>query len=242
VTDRYSLGLTERDRVNHAFGGGLPTGSVVYLEGPDGAGKSAFTQRFAYGFASEGTTTSYVSTELSASTFVDQMHSLSYDVVDHLLFDRLLFLHADVDTGGEASPRRLLDRLMEPGPLWSADVVVVDGLDALLRNDPRYEAASERGDEDDVVQSFVSYLRSVTATGRTVVVTVNPDPLTERATRPLRDAARVFLQLETNTVGQEIRRKAVVRRFGEMGAPVDDAIGYSVQQGRGITIESRTIA
>lgn len=242
MTDRYSLGLTERDRLNHAFGGGLPAGSIVYLEGTDGAGKSVFAQRFAYGFASEGTTTSYVSTELTASSFVDQMHSLSYDVVDHLLFDRLLFLHADVDTTGEADPRRLLDRLERPGSLWQAEVVVVDGLDAILRNDPTYERAREQGEEDRVVQSFVSYLRSVTATGRTVVVTLNPDPVSERAVRPLRDAARVFLQLESQTVGQEIRRKAVVRRFGEMAAPVDDAIGYSVQQGRGITVESRTIA
>jgi flagellar protein FlaH len=242
VTDRYSLGLSERDRLNHAFGGGLPAGSIVYLEGADGAGKSVFAQRFAYGFASEGTTTSYVSTELTASSFVDQMHSLSYDVVDHLLFDRLLFLHADVDTTGEADPRRLLERLERPGSLWQAEVVVIDGLDAILRNDPTYERAREQGEEDRVVQSFVSYLRSVTATGRTVVVTLNSDPVSERAVRPLRDAARVFLQLESQTVGQEIRRKAVVRRFGEMAAPVDDAIGYSVQQGRGITVESRTIA
>jgi flagellar protein FlaH len=34
----------------------------------------------------------------------------------------------------------------------------------------------------------------------------------------------------------------VVRRFAGMASPVDDTIGFSVEQGRGITIESRTIA
>ncbi len=241
MSTHYSLGLETRDRVNQAFGGGLPAGHVVLIEGADGGGKSALVQRFAYGMASEGTHTTYVSTELSSAGFIDQMHSLSYDVVDLLLTERLLFLQADVDTSGE-TPRELLSRLCRPGVLWRADVVIVDGLDALLRNDPTFGEATDAEEEDHVIQSFVSFLRTATNAGKTVVLTVNPEPVTERALRPLRDAAGVLLQLESSAVGNEIRRKALVRRFVEMANPVDDTIGFSVQQGRGITIESRTVA
>lgn len=235
----YSLGLGERDRVDHAFGGGLPEASVALLEGPDGAGKSVLTQRMAYGMAEEGTPVAVVSTELTAREYIEQMNSLSYDVVRHLLAERIAFFHADVDTAGE---RELLARLAAPSPLWNADVVIVDGFDAILRNDPAFDAVAERGDEDHAMQEFVSFLRRATATDRTVVLTVNPAAVTERALRPLRDVADVYLQLETKTVGQEIRNQAVVRRFAGMKEPVDDTIGFAVQQGRGIVIESRTVA
>lgn len=243
----YSLGLTERDRVDHAFGGGLPAGSVVLLEGSDGAGKSVLTQRMAYGFAEQRTPVSVVSTELTAGDYIEQMHSLSYDVVDHLLYDRLVFFHADVDThvqigSRQRGTRTLLSRLFAPSPIWDGAVTIVDGFDALLRNDPRFDAVTRHEEEDHAMQRLVSALRQRTAGDRTVVLTVNPETVSSRALQPLRDAADVYLRLETSTVGQTIRNRAVVRRFAGMKNPVDDTIGFAVQQGRGVVIESRTVA
>ena len=243
----YSLGLDDRDRVNQAFGGGFPAGRLVLVEGADGAGKSVLSQRFAYGMVTEGACVTYVSTESSAAGFVDQMASLAYDVVDHLLDERLLFLSADLDThdtgDGETVPRRhLLSRLTDAPTPWRADVVFVDGFDSLLRNDPAFDATAAAGDEDHAVQSFLSFLDRVLAGGRSVVLTVNPEGTTDRALRPLRNAAGVYLDLQTKTVGQEIRSAAVVRRFSDMREPVDDTVGFAVQQGRGVVIQSRTVA
>jgi flagellar protein FlaH len=66
--------------------------------------------------------------------------------------------------------------------------------------------------------------------------------VTDRALRPLRDAAGVYIELQTTVVGQEIRKQGLVRRFAGMRRPVDDTISFSVQQGRGIVVESRTVA
>ena len=38
-----------RDELERSIGGGLPTSSLVLIEGPDGAGKSIVSQRFCYG-------------------------------------------------------------------------------------------------------------------------------------------------------------------------------------------------
>jgi flagellar protein FlaH len=240
----YSLGLGERDRVDHAFGGGLPRGSVTLVEGADGAGKSVLTQRMAYGMASEGTAVSVVSTEQTASEYVDQMHSLSYDVVRHLLEERIAFFHVDVDTHAHDGDRarRLLERFTRPSVIWRGDVVIVDGFGALLRNDPEFDSIAATGDEDHLVQGLVRFLRRMTATDRAVVLTLNPALLSERALRPLRETVDVYLTIEQTTVGQEIRRKAVVNRFTGMKNPVDDTIGFNVQQGRGLVIVSRTVA
>ncbi|QSX00282.1 ATPase domain-containing protein [Haloterrigena alkaliphila] len=242
MTDYHSIGLTGRDRVNTAIGGGFPEGSVVLIEGEDGAGKSALSQRFSYGMASEGAYVTYISTELESWEFVQQMASLSYDVVDLLLDEQLLFLHANVDTHDEGKKRQLLSRFASAETLWKADVVFVDTLSGLLRNDPNYEAVIADGNEDHVIQRLVTFLRHVTMQDKTVVMTVDPTSVADDALRPLRNVADVYFQIETNTVGQEIRRKILVRRFQNMKTPVDDSIGFSVQQGRGISIVSRTVA
>ncbi|MFB1063847.1 ATPase domain-containing protein [Natrinema sp. H-ect4] len=242
MTDYYSIGLTDQDRVNTAIGGGIPAGSIMLIEGQDGAGKSALSQRFSYGIASEDAYVTYISTELESWEFVQQMHSLSYDVVDLLLDEQLLFLHANIDTHDEGQERQLLARLASAETLWKADVVFVDTLSALLRNDPNYEGVIEAGDEDHVIQRLVTFLRQMTMKDKSVVLTVDPTSVRDDALRPLRNVADIYFQIETNTVGQEIRRKVLVRRFQNMKSPVDDSIGFSVQQGRGISIVSRTVA
>ena len=242
MTDHYSLGLEGRDRVDNAFGGGIPAGAIVLLEGEDGAGKSSICQRFTYGMVEEETYVTYISTELESWEFVEQMHSLSYDVVTHLLGERLLFLSADIDTHDTGEERKLLSRFVQAKTLWRADVVYVDSLSGLLRNDPNYEAVSETGDEDRVIQRLLTFLKQVTQQDKTVVLTVDPTSVSDEALRPLRNVADVFFQIETSTVGQEIRRQLMVRRFQNMKHPVDDAIGFNVQQGRGVSIVSRTVA
>lgn len=240
--NHYSIGLADKDRVNNAFGGGFPEGSIVLLEGTDGAGKSVIAQRCAYGMVSEGTAVAYVSTELRAPEFVEQMHSLSYDVVRPLLDDRLLFLHAPVAMRGSEDDRDLLGRLFGADTMWQADVVFVDSFGAILRNDPSFDDAAADGDGDHAMERIVRSFKRAVASGRMVFLTIDPTGLDETALGPLRSIADVYLTIETSTVGQDVRRSMVVRRFAGMASPVDDTIGFSVEQGRGITIESRTIA
>ncbi|WP_435361469.1 ATPase domain-containing protein [Haloarchaeobius sp. DFWS5] len=238
----FSLGLTDADRVNHAFGGGIPEGSIVLIEGVDGAGKSVLSQRMTYGMASEDAYVSYVSTELAASEFIKQMHSLSYDIVDPLLTGKVLFLNVDVDTHRGEEQRELLSQLTKPSLLWQGDVVVVDAFSAFLRNDPTFDAITSEGDEDHKMETVLTFLQQMTQQGKSVVLTVDPEAVTEKALMPIRSVADVFLQIETKTVGQDTRRTIRVRRYANMRDPVDDAIGFNVQQGRGMTIVNRTVA
>jgi flagellar protein FlaH len=161
-------------------------------------------------------------------------------VVDALLEDRLLFLHAEVGAGD--GRRELASPLLSPGDHWGADVVVVDSFGALLRNDAWFGTHTEAGAGSRAMESVVRTLGQATATGTTVVLTVTDGDLGTDVLRPLRQGAEVYLELATEAVGQEIRRNVRVRRFAGMGAQVDDVIGFTVQQGRGMIIQSRTVA
>jgi len=249
TTNLFSLGLDEHDRLNKELGGGVPPGSIVLVEGDYGAGKSALSQRLTYGFCEENHSVTYLSTELTVSGFIDQMHSLSYGMVDHLLDERVLFLHADFDTDttlldndSDGSRKKLLKRLMEAETMWQTDVVIIDTFDAILRNDPRFEALVRQNEERQAALEIISFFRDVISKGKVIVLTVDPSTVDEDAIGPFRAIADVYLQLQMVEVGNDVRRNIAVKRFAGMGEQVGDTIGFSVRSGTGIVIESRSVA
>ena len=247
----YSLGLEERDRLNKELGGGIPQGSIVLVEGDYGAGKSALSQRISYGLCEQDVAVTLLSTELTVRGFIDQMYSLDYGVEEHLLDERLLFLHADVDTGGNAlrgsaedqtDRKKLLKRLMEADAMWDAEVVVIDTFDAILRNDPNFEALVRQNEERQAALEIISFFRDIVTQGKVIVLTVDPSTVDEEAIGPFRSIADVFLELQMAEVGNDVRRSIQVRRFAGMGEQVGDSVGFSVRSGTGIVIESRSVA
>ena len=249
-TDLFSIGLGARDRLNKELGGGLPPGSIVLIEGDYGAGKSAMSQRFTYGLCEEGHNVTMLSTELTVGSFLEQMNSLNYDMVDHMLDENVLFLHADIgdskstfsDDGDDGDRMDLLKRLMEAEVMWQSDVIVIDTFDAILRNDPKFEALVRENEERQAALEIISYFRDVISDGKVIVLTVDPTTLDEEAIGPFRSIADVFLELEMVEVGNDVRRQISVLRFAGMGEQVGDTIGYSVRSGTGIVIESRSVA
>jgi flagellar protein FlaH len=247
--DLFSIGLKERDRLDKELGGGLPPGSIVLIEGDYGAGKSAISQRFTYGLCEEGHTVTMLSTELTVGSYLEQMNSLGYDMVDHMLDENVLFLHADIGDsnnfsgdGGDDDRKELLRRLMEAEVMWDSDVIIIDTFDAILRNDPKFEALVRENEERQAALEIISFFRDVISQGKVIALTVDPTTLDEEALGPFRSIADVFLELEMVEVGNDVRRQISVMRFAGMGEQVGDTIGYSVRSGTGIVIESRSVA
>lgn len=242
-----SLGLDDHDRLNEELGGGIPPGSIVLIEGDYGAGKSAMSQRFTYGMCQTDRTVTYLSTELTVQGFLEQMNSLSYDIVSELLHEQLLFLNAKLDSGGafseaEGGRKELLTRLMGADRMWDADAIILDTFDAILRNDPTFESLVRQNEERQAALEIISFFRDMISTGRVIILTVDPSTLDEEALGPFRAIADVYLNLEMIEVGSEVRRQISVKRFAGMGDQVGDTIGYSVRSGTGIVIESRSVA
>jgi len=248
-TNQYSLGLKDHDRLEKELGGGIPKGSIVLIEGDYGAGKSVLSQRFTYGMTQEGVVTTLVSTELGVRGFLDQMHSLTYDVVKPLLDEQILFIPAEIDasgalTGGDEDDERkqLLRRMMEAETMWDADAIIIDTFDAILRNDPKFEALVRQNEERQAALEIISFFRDLTTKGKTIVLTVDPSTVDDEAIGPFRSIADVYLQLEMVEVGNDVRRNIFVKRFAGMGEQVGDRVGFSVRSGIGIVIESRSVA
>ncbi|WP_318569783.1 ATPase domain-containing protein [Salinigranum marinum] len=244
---QFPIGLDGHDRLKQELGGGIPRGAIVLIEGDYGAGKSVISQRLSYGFTDEDITVTFISTELSVRGFLDQMHSLEYNMVRPLLNEEILYIHAELDSGGalsgqERDRKELLRRLMEAEEVWNGDVIIVDTFDAILRNDPQFEALVRQNEERQAALEIISFFREVTSQGKTVILTVDPTTVDEETMGPFRSIADVFIELEMVEVGNDVRRNIFVKRFAGMGEQVGDRIGFSVRSGIGIVIESRSVA
>lgn len=239
----YSLGLAGHDQVNRAFGGGLPKGSIVLVEGSYGTGKSTLAGRFAHGLCESGHDVSYLSTEQPVGRFVDQMQTLSYDVTGALLARDLLFMFGDlaaIDARTEEPPP-LLSRLTATERMWKNDVVVLDTFGDILRYDPTFELLAETHDRRRAAQRVLSFFRRVTARGCTVVLTADTVGLPDEALQPFRSVADVVLRLTQTGGGSAGRRTIEVDRFRGAGQVVDDRIGFAIRPGIGIVIQNRRV-
>ena len=81
-----------RDDFGRKLGGALARGSLTIVQGAEGAGKSVFGERMAFGLLENKQTVSYVSTDYSTRDFIKIMRSLDYGVVKYLLNKQLLFM------------------------------------------------------------------------------------------------------------------------------------------------------
>ena len=192
--------------------------------------------------------TTLVSTELGVKGFLDQMNSLAYDMVKPLINEEVLFIPAEIDaagtlSGGDDDERKeLLKRMMGAETMWDADVIIIDTFDAILRNDPKFEALVRENEERQAALEIISFFRDLTTKGKTIVLTVDPSTVDEEAIGPFRSIADVYLELEMVEVGNDVRRNIFVKRFAGMGQQVGDTVGFSVRSGIGIVIESRSVA
>ena len=237
----YSLGLAGEDRVNRAFGGGLPTGSLVVVEGRHGAGKSTLAGRFAYGLCEQSHTVTYLSTEREFTRFLSQMRSLSYNVQKSVLRRELLYLFGDLTAAETDEQPALLSRLQAAQQLWANDVVIFDTFSDILLYDPTVESLVSADDHRRAVQRLLSFFRQIMATGTTIVLLVSPSGLPTETMEPLRAVGDVLLEMTADNTGGQQYRWINVRRFAGMGQQVADRIAFSIRPGTGIVIENRTV-
>lgn len=206
------------------------------IEGEYGAGKSALAQRFAYGFCECGYPVAYMTAELDLEDFLKQMDSLNYNVEDHILDLRLLFLGVSMESG-----RNYTKRLMEAERMWQGDITIIDSFDQLLRNDARFETLSRKNEEEKIAHELISHFRNTIHTGRSIILLADQTNLSEEALSPFKSVADIYLKLEMHDVGGQTRRLMNVKRFAGQGKQVGDSIGYTVRSNTGIVMEARGV-
>lgn len=234
--DLLPLGMNDKDRVADSLGGGLPNRSIVLIEGESGTGKSVWCQRMAKGVCTEGYKVSYVSAEEDAVSFIDQMSSLSYAIYRDVLRQNLLFVKSE--TTVENDTTCLIDQITESEILTRSDLIILDNFGRIIKSD------RENGflDDTESIEDFQKDMNSTISEGKTIVISINPDFVSEDTLNLFRNFATVQIHLKREVIGDDTSSKAHIRQYKNMKDRVDDVINFNIKSGRGISIESRTIA
>lgn len=230
------LGMKDKDNVASSLGGGIPNRSIVLIEGESGAGKSVWCQRIAKGVCVEDYKVSYVSAEEDAVSFIDQMSSLSYDIYRDMLRQNLLFLKCE--TKVENNNNRLLGKIMSSDILTRPDLIILDNFGRMVKSDIENGFLDDKGS----LEKFQKDMNSAVSDGQTIVISINPEFVSENILNLLRNFATVQIHLQREIIGDDTSRRANIRQYKNMKDRVDEIINFDIKSGRGISIRSRTIA
>ncbi len=218
----------DRDALGRSIGGGLPMNSLVLIEGRDGAGKSIFAQRLVYGLLTQNTSVTYLSTELNTMGFVEQMASLDYNVTDHILFEKLLFLPMFPYLGEMKLSKNFVKNLMGAKEIFEKDVIVFDTFSFLLmQNDLDMESNLQ----------LIKFLKKLNSMGKTIIFCVDTDHIDTKFTTIMRSISDLTFRVEVKTFAGEPIKVIFIDRFKRPGDKTMAAVPFKVEPGKGFAIE-----
>jgi flagellar protein FlaH len=220
--DLYSIYL-ERDELAEKLGGGIPKGSIVFIEGEEGSGRSVLCQRLGFGVLKNGHSLTYISTEMTVKDFIDQMYSLDYLITNHLSTGKLMFIPVYPIIGNPRPKGDFLHKLTTSHQLYRNDVIVIDSFSSLVDAD----------DSTDLL-AFMSFLKKMANQNKTIILTAEKG---KRGLDPLRLASDLYIDLNMKVGGDGIKRMIQVKRYIRARDRVDEMVGFRIEPGIGLVIE-----
>ncbi len=217
-----------RDDLGRKLGSALTRGSLTIVQGSEGAGKSVFAERVAYGMLSNNVRVSYVSTDYSTRDYIKIMNSLDYGVVKYLLNKQLLFIPVFPTTAKISPKDNLLDRLLHSKELFDNDIVIVDSLNRIV--------SAKKMSENDLFD-FVSFVKRLAGIEKSLLVTFDPLGFPPQLKEMLEEIADNFVVLDVKSVQGDLKNVAMVKRWTKSEVEVTKVISYRVEPKIGLIID-----
>ena len=218
-----------RDELGRSMGGGLPSSSLILLEGNEGAGKSAISQRLTYGLLKNDLSVAYISTELNTMGFVEQMSSLDYNITDYLLFEKVIFIPLFPFLGKRELTDQFIDRIMKSKVLFEKDLIIFDTFSFLLIHS---NVSQEK------LFEFIKFLKKINSLGKTVIFCVDKDHgVDPKFSTLMKSISDIYWSVEAKVFAGQLVRVINIHRFKRAGDTIGSAIPFKIEPGRGLAIE-----
>jgi len=229
--DIYKIELV-RDGLHRTFGGGIPKGALCIIEGPYGAGKSAVSQRLAYGFLKNGHSVTYISTELTTKGFIDQMHSLDYPIVDYILSRELMFIPVYPLIGKARSRYDFLQRLMSAKGLFERDITIIDTFSSLVKDEI---------DRDTAIEA-IAFFKKITGLNKSVILTIDSKDLQSGVFSQFESDCDLLINLKMVSIEGTTTRILFISRYVNPSQAIVDNIGFRIEPKVGFIIDITSVA
>jgi len=223
----------ETDGFGERFGEEIPDGSLLFIEGKEGVGKSIFCQRFCASILENGNTCSYVSTQFTIKSFLRQTASVGYDVRHFLMSGKFFFISTEVTLAETKPTKTFLEGLMTARKLFDPDVIFIDSLSTLLK---------ECLTKDNLVD-LTSFFNRLTGSGKIIVFTANPNEWPEHIHSSFKMITNIHYKIVREAMpGVGIVHNVYVEKFNGARKKYEPMTTFSVKPGSGLAIESSGVA
>jgi len=223
----------EKDGFDQRFGKEIPLGSLIFIEGKEGTGKSIFCQRFCFSFLKHGSTCSYVSTQYTIRSFLRQTASVGYDVKNYLMSGKLFFISTEV-TLAETKPKKtFLEGLLTCKQLFDPEIIFIDSLSSLL-----IESLTESNLID-----LTDFFNRLKGSGKILIVTGNPNEWSPRIHSAFQMMCDIHFKITRESMpGIGVVHNIYLEKFNGARHKYEPLTTFSVKPGSGLAIETSGVA
>jgi len=223
----------EKDGFAQRFGKVIPDGSLIFLEGKEGAGKSIFCQRFCYSLLRHGSTCSYVSTQFTVKNFLRQTASVGYDMRKYLMSGKLFFISTEVMLAETLPKSTFLEGLTTCKKLFEPEIIFIDSLSTLL---------SESLNEGNLVE-LTNFFNRLKGPGKIIMITGNPNEWSDEIHSAFQIICDIhFKVIRESMPGIGIVHNIYLEKFNGARYRYDPKTTFSVRPSVGLTIETTGVA
>jgi len=230
LEDGFPFGI-EQDSLADSMGAKIPNRSLGILAGPIGSGKSLICQRLIYGMLEHGAKIVVVTTELTTRGWIEQMHSVGYEILEYINEGKLLVI-SRFGTIAESVPDVGFEQVLSSESMEETDLVFIDSASQLLP----YEM------DDKTRFDLIDRLRRFTAGNRTIILGIDEEELDPATVRALKTTSEVLIDLSTNIIGGDLKRQIKVTRFLRAAGPLQATIGWRVEPGMGFIVDITAVS
>lgn len=222
----------ERDELHRRIGMGIPSGSLMLIEGDHSSGKSVFLQRLTYGFLSCGHSVTYVSTQLTTKDFIRQMYSLDFSILNYITSKKFVFFSIVPLLKGSKQKDKFINKIMTSQVLYSKEVIIFDGLSTLIKNN----------DGPETVSDMVNFFKRITGIDKIVVMGILPKELDDETVSQIRSAADINIGFTNKSMGDEIKHIMTIKKYNGAVNQYIAKTTFKVMPHYGIIIDISSVA
>jgi flagellar protein FlaH len=197
--------------LNKAFGGGIPTPSLISIEGDHGSGKTVISQYILYSMLKQGINSIAITTETTTKEYVKMMKTIKLDVTREYLTGKLKVYSLHIREGAwskHLAPYFLqtLTKFVE-NKNSKIKCILIDDLSSLSLNV-----------ENTQILTFITRTRNLITKGKTVILTFHPNFIDPEVARVVKASSEVYLTLENKTIGGiQVKTLRIVKLWGSSG-------------------------
>ncbi len=223
----------EKDGFAERFGQVIPDGSLIFLEGNEGSGKSIFCQRFGYTFLKQGYTCTYISTQYSVKSFLRQTASVGYDTRKYLMSGKLFFISTEVTLAEPKPKETFLNALITTQRIFDPEIIFIDSISTLL---------NESLNENNLID-LTSFFNRLKGTGKIIMITANPNDWNNKIHSTFQMNCDIHYRVaHENMPGIGLVYKFYIEKFNGARNRYEPSTTFKVQPGTGLTIETSGVA